>query len=64
MLSKPSPLVEECLQHAADCDLKAEAITNSKAKRNFIIMLADHWRKLAELHEHIARTDAFLNKTG
>ena len=62
MLPNVSP-AEECLQHAADCDLKAETATDPEAKKNFIF-LAGQWRRLAELQKQIGRSESFLKKSG
>ena len=61
MLSKPSPSVSECLQRAADCELKADAATDAQAKRNFLF-LANQWRRLAESHEYLEQTGDFPRK--
>jgi hypothetical protein len=61
MLRKPSPRVSECLQRAADCELKAESATDPQAKRNFLF-LATQWRRLAESHEYLEQTGDFLRK--
>ena len=59
MLRQLSPAVYECRQRAADCELKAEVASDPAAKKNFTV-LAGQWRRLAETHEHIARTSTLL----
>jgi hypothetical protein len=54
MPSKPSVDAADCLQHAAGCELQAEAATDPAAKR-FFLDLADRWRRTAELFRYVER---------
>ena len=59
MLSKPSTDAAACLQHAADCELRAEQAGDPIAKQSFLDVAA-RWRRIAETFEYIERIDRFL----
>jgi hypothetical protein len=61
MLRKLSPLASNCLQRAADCEVKAENAADSEVKRNFMF-LADQWRRLADSYEYLERSQNFLGR--
>jgi hypothetical protein len=41
-----SPTIEECLEHARQCEWYAEH-TNDEEDRKFLLRMAKHWKKLA-----------------
>jgi hypothetical protein len=61
MLRKLSPVVNECLHRAAECDVKVQNAADPEVRRNFAF-LADQWRRLADSHAYIERSQDFLGK--
>jgi hypothetical protein len=61
MLRKLSPMASDCLQRAADCELKAESAVDSEVKKNFSF-LAEQWRRLADSYEYLERSQTFLGR--
>jgi len=47
------------LHRAAACERLAQDSNAPEAKQNYL-RIAAHWRVLAEHHDHIERTEAFL----
>jgi hypothetical protein len=52
-----SPTIEECLDHARQCDWYA-AHTNNEEDRKFLLRMAKHWTKLAREKEREIRASA------
>ena len=52
-----SPTVEECLEHARQCEWYA-ARTNDEGDRKFLLRRAKHWTKLAAEKEREIRASA------
>jgi hypothetical protein len=61
MLRKPSTDADECLRHAALCELQAERASDPAAKQSFLDFAA-RWRRIAETFEYIERVDRFLDR--
>jgi hypothetical protein len=61
MLTKLPHNVEECLQRATDCAVKAEIAIDPVARQSFID-LAAKWRAIAETYQYIERVDLFLKR--
>ncbi len=59
MLRRPSSATQLCLHRAAACERLAQDSNAPEAKQNYL-RIAAHWRVLAEHHDHIERTEAFL----
>ncbi len=59
MLRRPSSATQLCLHRAAACEGLAQDSNSPEAKQNYL-RIAAHWRVLAEHHDHIERTEAFL----
>ena len=55
MEASMSPTIEECLEHARQCQWYA-AHTNHKEDRKFLLRMAKHWTKLAREKEQEVRT--------
>jgi hypothetical protein len=49
-----SPTIEECLDHARQCEWYA-AHTNHEEDRKFLLRMAKHWKKLAAEKERPLR---------
>jgi hypothetical protein len=52
-----SPTIEECLEHARQCEWYA-AHTTDEENRKFLLRMAKHWKKLAAEKEQEVRTSA------
>ena len=52
-----SPTIEECLEHARQCEWYAEH-TNDEEDCKFLLRMAKHWKKLAAEKEQEVRTSA------
>jgi hypothetical protein len=59
---QPSTDVLECLQHASECELQPEGVSDPAAKQSFLD-LATRWRRIAETMEYIGRVDRFLSQS-
>ena len=52
-----SPTIEECLEHARQCEWYAEHTTDEE-DRKFLLRMAKHWTKLAREKEQEVRASA------
>ena len=57
MEASMSPTIDECLEHARQCEWYA-AHTNHEEDRKFLLRMAKHWKKLAAEKEQEVRASA------
>ena len=58
MLTELHSDVADCLQHAAECVVQAELVTDPTAREGFLD-LAARWRRLAESFRYTERVEHF-----